>query len=188
MRAILIGDSIRMNAQPFVRDRLPAEVSLIAPAENCGSSEVVRARLREWLPAESCDVVHINCGLHDIRYDPGRLRPVSLPHEYAENLRAIFAVLVRTCARVVWATSTPIDEVRHNIAKASRRYRIDLLEYNRISIEIADAFGIRIHDLHARLMQAPIDALLLPDGVHYTGAGNELIGGCIAEAILSATD
>lgn len=186
MRVALIGDSIRMNAQSFVRDRLPAGFTLVAPVENCESSHKVRARLDEWLLPGRCDLVHINCGLHDIRYDPERSRPVSLSHEYADNLRAIFARLARMATTVIWATSTPIDEVRHNAAKASRRFRADLLEYNRISVEIADAFGFRVHDLHARLMSAPIDALLLPDGVHYTPAGNALIGGYIAEAILSA--
>ena len=196
MRVALIGDSIRMNAQPFVRERLPPGVSLQAPDVNCESSRSVRAHLDAWLPPGTFDVLHINCGLHDIRYDPGRSHPVCLPHEYADNLRAIFDALTRGGATIVWATSTPIDEVRHNAVKASRRYRADLLEYNRISVEIANACGIRVHDLYAKLLRTsidemqsndqPIDDLLLPDGVHFTPAGNARIGAHIADAILSA--
>lgn len=191
MRVALIGDSIRMNAQPFVRERLPSGFSLYAPDANCESSRTVRAHLDAWLPPGTFDVLHINCGLHDIRHDPGRSHPVCSAHEYADNLRAIFDALTRGGATIVWATSTPIDEVRHNAAKTSRRYRADLLEYNRISIEIANACGVRVHDLHAKLLRTPIgempiDDLLLPDGVHFTPAGNARIGACIADAILSA--
>lgn len=192
MRVALVGDSIRMNAQPFVRERLPSGCSLYAPDVNCESSRTVRAHLDAWLPPGTFDVLHINCGLHDIRHDPGCSHPVCLPHEYADNLRAIFDALTRGGATIVWATSTPIDEVRHNAVKASRRYRADLLEYNRISIEIANACGIRVHDLHAKLLRTPsgetsIDDLLPPDGVHFTPAGNARIGAHIADAILSAT-
>lgn len=196
MRVALIGDSIRMNAQPFVRERLPSGFSLQAPDANCESSRTVRAHLDAWLPRGTFDVLHINCGLHDIRHDPGRSHPVCLPDEYADNLRAIFDALTRSGATIVWATSTPIDEVRHNAAKASRRYRTDLHEYNRISVEIANAYGIRVHDLHAKLLRSSIDEmqiddqllddLLLPDGVHFTPAGNARIGAHIADAILSA--
>jgi lysophospholipase L1-like esterase len=191
VRVALIGDSIRMNAQPFVRECLPFGCSLYAPDANCESSRSVRAHLDAWLPPGTFDVLHINCGLHDIRHDPGRSHPVCSAHEYADNLRAIFDALTRGGATIVWATSTPIDEVRHNAAKASRRYRADLLEYNRISVEIANACGIRVHDLHAKLLRTPsgetsIDDLLLPDGVHFTPAGSARIGAHIADAILSA--
>jgi isoamyl acetate esterase len=186
MKIGLIGDSIRLNAQPFLRERLPAEFELRAPAENCESSQRVAASIREWLPIGAVGVVHINCGLHDIRYDPGLDRPVSSPEVYEANLRDIFAYLAATGAMVIWATSTPIDEARHNANKLSRRYRAHLLDYNRRSVQIARDFGFAIHDLYARVAQAGVADLLLPDGVHFNREGNALIGVAIAEAIMAA--
>ena len=183
MKVALIGDSIRMNAEPFVRDHLPQRFRVTSPSVNCESSHKVAERIGDWVPRGEFDLVHINCGLHDIRYDPGRDRPVSSPQEYEANLRKIFAHLATSGAAVVWATSTPIDEVMHNASKPSRRHRSDLLEYNRLSVSLAHSFGFRIHDLHALLLQAPLESLLLADGVHYNRTGNALIGQHIADAI-----
>lgn len=179
----LIGDSIRLNAEAFVRDGLPASVRMFSPPVNCGSSHNVAARIRDWVPPSTATLVHINCGLHDIRYDAGSDRPVSSPAEYAANLRGIFGYLAGMGARVVWATSTPIDETMHNSAKASRRYRADLLAYNALSTELAAGFGFAVNDLHGRLSALDLGGLLLADGVHFNRAGNALIGGFIAEAI-----
>ncbi|MEQ1514293.1 MAG: SGNH/GDSL hydrolase family protein [Lysobacteraceae bacterium] len=183
MKVALIGDSIRMHAEPFVRERLPQRIRLMSPPVNCESSHKVAECIGDWVPRGEVDLVHINCGLHDIRYDPGRDRPVSSAEEYAANLRKIFAHLAASGAAVVWATSTPIDEAIHNRSKASRRYRTDLLEYNRRSESLARGFGFRIHDLHSLLSEAPLDTLLLPDGVHYNQAGCALVGQHIADAI-----
>lgn len=183
MRVSLIGDSIRMNAEPFVRDRLPQRFRLTSPSVNCESSHTVAERIGDWAPRGEFDLVHINCGLHDIRYDPGRNCPVSSPEEYEANLRKIFVHLATSGAAVVWATSTPIDEVMHNKSKPSRRYRSDLLEYNRLSVSLAQGFGFAIHDLYALLSQAPLENLLLADGVHFNRTGNALIGQHIADAI-----
>jgi isoamyl acetate esterase len=183
MKVALIGDSIRMNAESFVRNRLSQRFRLTSPPVNCESSHKVAEQIGEWVPRGEFDLVHINCGLHDIRYDPGRDRPVSSPQEYEANLRKIFAHLATSGAAVIWATSTPIDEAMHNGIKPSRRFRADLLEYNRLSVSLARGFGFRIHDLHDLLSQASLESLLLPDGVHYNRTGNALIGQHIADAI-----
>lgn len=186
LRVALVGDSIRMGAEPFVRARLPAAWRVWSPAENGESSHKLRAQLDVWLPAGGFDLIHLNCGLHDLRYDPSRDRPVATPDEYADNLRAVFAALADRGAAVIWATTTPIDEAAHNATKASRRYAADVLAYNRIAIKLAQAAGCRINDLHAALSRAPLGDLLLPDGVHFTADGYARIGGWIADALRAA--
>lgn len=186
LRVALVGDSIRMGAEPFVRAHLPSTWRVWSPAENGESSHKLRAQLDAWLPAGAFDLIHLNCGLHDLRHDPGGERPVATLDEYADNLRAIFAALADRDATVIWATTTPIDEVAHNATKASRRYAADVSAYNRIAIELARAAGFRINDLHAALSQAPLGELLLPDGVHFTADGYARIGGWIADALRAA--
>ena len=186
LRVALVGDSIRMGAEPVVRARLPAAWRVWSPAENGESSHKLRAQLDAWLPAGAFDLIHLNCGLHDLRRDPGRDRPVATPDEYAGNLRAIFTALADRGATVIWATTTPIDEAVHNAAKASRRYAADVSAYNRIAVELAQAAGFRINDLHAALSQAPLGDLLLPDGVHFTADGYARIGTLVADALRAA--
>ena len=54
-RVALIGDSIRMNAEPFLRRRLSSDIELFAPPTNCESSRTVLAHIREWVPVGSAD-------------------------------------------------------------------------------------------------------------------------------------
>ncbi len=182
MTVHLIGDSIRLNAEPTVRALLGA-VALESPRENCQSSTQVRERILEWVPAVRGDLVHLNCGLHDLRHDPGTSVPVNSLEAYVDNLQAIFAALARTGATVVWATSTPFDEAWHNRTKASRRYHADLLRYNARSVELAGAHGVIVHDLHAEVVRHPLHELLLADGIHFNARGNAVVGAAIADAI-----
>lgn len=185
-RVALIGDSIRMNAEPFLRRRLVSDIDVFAPPTNCESSRNVLTHVREWVPTGSVDFVHLNCGLHDLRYDPGCDRPVCTLDEYAANLDAIFAYLRETGAPVIWATSTPFDEAAHNRTKASRRYAADLRDYNARSVEIARRHGATIHDLHATLSRMRLEDLWLPDGLHFNRAGCEAVGGAMVEVIMQA--
>lgn len=183
MTVYLIGDSIRLNAESTVRALLGDDIAVVSPRENCESSTRVRQHIAAWVPATVGDVVHLNCGLHDLRHDPGRQAPVNTLDVYTDNLSAIFSALADTGATVVWAASTPIDEERHNRNKASRRYAADVLAYNARSVELANAHGFVVHDLHATVLRHSFHALLLEDGVHFNDAGNAVVGTAIAEAI-----
>lgn len=185
MKVHLIGDSIRLNAQPFARRFLGPAYFVAAPLVNCESSHTVAANIHNWLAGADAEVVHINCGLHDIRHDPGCDQPVSSPDEYLANLRAIFGHLTTTGARIIWATSTPINERAHNYNKLSRRYEADLLRYNRLSAELARDAGFDVNDMYQKLSSMNGQTLLLPDGIHFTPGGNELIGKFIAESVQS---
>ncbi|MBP6750457.1 MAG: SGNH/GDSL hydrolase family protein [Xanthomonadaceae bacterium] len=185
-RVVLIGDSIRMNAEPFLRRRLSGDIELFAPPTNCESSRKVLAHLREWVPVGSAELVHLNCGLHDLRYDAGRDLSVCTLDEYAANLEAIFVYLRDTGAMLVWATSTPFDEATHNRTKTSRRYAADMQAYNARSVEIARRYGATIHDLHATLSRMRLEELWLPDGLHFNRAGCDAVGAAMAEVIMQA--
>jgi isoamyl acetate esterase len=179
----LIGDSIRLFSEPYVRQYLPARFKLLSHADNCKSSRNVAERIRDWVPPATADIVHVNCGLHDIRQDIGQRRPVSSPEEYVANLRHIFTYLAGTGASVIWATNTPIRESLHGGIESLRWYLADLVAYNRLSMELAVSFGFRINDLYGQLSGAAVERLLMPDGVHFNQVGNRLIGKYVAAAI-----
>lgn len=186
MRVALIGDSIRLFSESFVRSSLPAKFEVSSPTINCKSSRDVALGIQDWIPPATVDMVHINCGLHDIRYDPGRNRPVSSPSEYTANLRSAFAYLTGIGVSVIWATSTPVNKTVPDSIEVPRWHPADVVAYNQMSVEIALSFGFQINDLHGRLSEAAVDDLLLPDGVHFNRAGNELIGKHVAAAIQAA--
>jgi lysophospholipase L1-like esterase len=177
----MVGDSIRLFSEPFVRNCLPAKFKVHSPVLNCKSSRNVAETIRYWVKPSTADIVHINCGLHDIRHDPGQTRPVSTREEYLANLRLAFTYLATTGASVIWATTTPVAEAMHGGIDSPRWYQADVVAYNRLSVELAVDFGFRINDLHGLLTE--IEGLMLPDGVHFNSAGNRLIGKHVAAAI-----
>jgi lysophospholipase L1-like esterase len=174
-----------MNAEANVRALLPRGTALLCPAVNCESSREVAARIDEWAPAAEGDLVHINCGLHDIRHDPGVSWPVCTLEQYQHNLSSVFEFLSARRARVIWATSTPFLEQVHNSAKASRRFLGHLLEYNAASRDLVEAYGFAVNDMYVKLAGASLGELLLPDGVHFNSSGNALVAELIVAAINS---
>jgi len=111
---VLIGDSIRMGYEPIVRQELQEIAVVHASAENGRDSRNVLEHLREWTQPHAPHVVHMNCGLHDLKRVPPATECAVPLEEYAANIRSIFESLKQTRAKVIWATNTPVDERVHN--------------------------------------------------------------------------
>lgn len=182
MSIFLLGDSIRLHAEPYIRAALMPR-AIISPAENCRSSDILATHIIQWAPVKPGDIVHINSGLHDIRYNPNTEKPVNSLESYQTNLSYIFNYLTIHQAHVIWASSTPFAETVHNSVKVSRRYYSDIIKYNTAATVLAQSYGFTIHNLHAILLANRFESLLLPDGLHYNETGNRIIGQAIARAI-----
>ena len=179
---VLIGDSIRMGYQATVRERL-ASVDIWSPEANGGDSANVLAHLDEWVAAHSPQVVHLNCGLHDIKkpFDSGRAQ-VGLD-EYRCYLREIFDRILSTGARLVWAATTPVDEDLHHRNKGFDRFTADVDAYNSVALDLATAEDVPVNDLHAVIESADRTHLLREDGVHFSEEGSRLLGDAVAEFV-----
>ncbi len=68
-KLVLVGDSIRMGYQACVRKELSGLSDVWVPEQNGGNSTNVQKHLDEWIISQMADVVHINCGLHDLKRD-----------------------------------------------------------------------------------------------------------------------
>ena len=68
---LLIGDSIRAGYQPFVAEALRGVAEVVSGADYGGTSAHIRANLDGWLRVRRYDLVHLNCGLHDLARRPG---------------------------------------------------------------------------------------------------------------------
>ena len=181
---ILIGDSIRIGYQPYVRQELGAGFDVSGPAENCATSRNVVANLDRWALAAPASIIHLNAGLHDLRFDPGRGAPVVTIDEYESNVRTILGRLrERTDARLIWATTTPVHEKLHAEQKLSRRRESDVTSYNAIATRIARELGVEVDDLCAAVLAHGPQALWSQDGVHFSDAGSRFLGAQVARAI-----
>ena len=103
-KVLLLGDSIRLNAQSFVKAFLLEDFDVYGPLENCESSVNLLQHIDQWLDPVfyskaaheqklNWDVIHVNAGLHDIRFNPGLDYPVATLEVYREHLKSIFKQL-----------------------------------------------------------------------------------------------
>lgn len=176
-KVLLIGDSIAFAYAPAVVEALReiAHVELIP--DNGGDSANVRAKLPEWLGGGAWDVVHFNCGLHDLRFDPERDTYQVALEAYEANVREVVARLQReTSTRLVWATITPVVEEWHNAGKDSCRFNRDIEAYNAAALRVMRDAGVEVNDLHAFVVERGVRETVCPDGVHMTEEGSRALG------------
>ena len=177
---VLIGDSIRMGYEARVRECLDG-FDICSPEANGGDSANVLAHLDAWVVAHAPRVVHLNCGLHDLKkpFDSDQAQ-VELD-DYRRNLGQIFDQILAAGARLVWATTTPVDQDLHHRNKGFDRFAADVDRYNAVAAELAAARDLPVNDLYAVIDSADAAPLLLDDGVHFTDHGSRLLGDAVAE-------
>lgn len=179
---VLIGDSIRMGYQNHVASQLASRADIWVPEENGGDSRKVLAHLDQWVLARQPDLVHVNCGLHDLKRAFGAASEVPLD-EYERNVRQILQRLQRELDVVVWATTTPVDESWHHQNKGFDRLEADVEAYNATARAVAEDLGVPIDDLFAVVEREGKAQLLTQDGVHFTEEGSQLLGRVVAECV-----
>ena len=180
---VLIGDPIRMGYQDHVVSELAGRAEVWVPEENGGDSRNVLTHLDQWVLARQPDVVHVNCGLHDLKRAFGAESAVPLA-EYEGNVRQILQRLQRELnGAVVWATTTPVDENWHHQNKGFDRLEADVEAYNAAARAVAVDLGVPIDDLFAVVEQEGKTRLLTQDGVHFTEEGSQLLGRAVAECV-----
>ena len=169
---------------------------------------------KRWYIDMRPDMVHFNAGLHDMkifqtheRWLESRSRPdceelYGYPHEstfeydtpyrkcpidmYTLILNKLVSrIKAETTARVIiFATSTPIRDDKHNVNPVIFRYERDAIKYNDAAVEIMVKHGVIINDLHGLIIENDIEKCVSGDGAHLTDFGNELVSNRICEVIL----
>lgn len=174
--AVLIGDSIRMGYAPEVIKALQGKVTIISPKPNGGDSSNVLKNLKVWAIDPQPDLVHINCGLHDLKKMKNGSFQVSLA-DYEKNLNEIITQLkTSTKAKLVYALTTPIIDERHAGRKANfDRFDADVKKFNEVATKVMKKHGVPLNDLYQVVQQNDPAKCLGKDGTHYTPAGNAFL-------------
>jgi len=170
-KVLLLGDSIRGSYQPLVAEALAGKAEVVGPNENCQHAQHTRANLDRWLEELGrVDVVHWNNGIHDVGHKDGRT-PRQFPLEtYVENLRAILARLRETPAKIIWATTTPVNAEGPLEAKPWTWWNEQIDRYNAAALELMEGEGLPVNDLHA-VVWADRERYMGEDKLHLSPQG-----------------
>ncbi len=119
--------------------------------ENAGDSGMVLEYLSSKPTAIGAAVVLLNCGLHDLKADRSSGKHQVPLETYRENLAGIVDLLSTAPGRMVWCTTTPVDDATHAEMGAGfsfSRTQPDVERYNATASELMKAAGVPIVDLH----------------------------------------
>ena len=184
-KIVLIGDSIRMGYDKYIKDALSDTAEVFYPSENCRFAEYVLRYTHEWKKegnwGDDVDLVHWNAGLWDVLELFGDEPLTSLSY-YREaiiridkRLRMLFPK-----AKFVFATSTNVSE---KMAKPEfLRHNATIEKYNTEALCALTGTDTVINDLF--LLTSTVPDSYRSDWVHfYTPEGTELIGGKVLSVI-----
>lgn len=189
-RVLLLGDSISIGYTLDTRAALDGKANVHRPGENCGPTIRGLERLDAWLGEGAWDVIHVNFGLHDLKFideDGKNSSPETGHHqvpidEYRENLRTILFRLKEAGATVIVATTTPVPP-----GEPMRRVGDDLA-YNDVAREVAEELDLPVNDLHGFIAPRFEELAIRPGDVHFTGEGSKLLGDHVARVIVQALE
>lgn len=187
-KVVLLGDSIRLSYAPTVEKLLAGKAEIISPKPNGGDSNNLLKNLEAWAIKTQPNVVHFNCGIHDIKKTKGKDQFQVSADQYEANLRKIVERLRKeTKAKIIFALTTPVIDDR--AAKSRAKVDYELLEasaqrYNEIARKVMKELDVPVNDLRSVVPEGEMrEKLMSGDGIHFTGEGSAKLGALVAEAI-----
>lgn len=189
-KIVLIGDSIRMGYDKYVKEALDGVAEVYYPSENCRFAQYVLRFAHDWKEKgnwpDDVDLVHWNAGLWDAIELFGD-EPITTISYYSQVILRIYKRLrmLFPNAKIVFATSTAVDEDR--CGPHFKRHNNVIEEFNKAAIEALSGTDTIINDLYSVTANAPLS--YHSDFVHYyTDEGTELIGGAVLSVICNELD
>ena len=173
-----------MGYEKYVRAELRRIALVRSPKQNTFSSADILAHFDDWIANSNADIIHINCGLHDIKREKGSGKIAVEYKSYESNIRKILSkILHESNSQTIWATTTPIVEKEHNRCKDFDRFTKDIYAINDIAIRVCQKLSIPINPLYSEVIIAKPELIIGSDGVHFTEEGYKLLGCTIANTI-----
>lgn len=190
----VVADSISMHYGPFLNkylshwckySRKEARIGELENPEgvNGGDSSMVLSYLRKCIDQKfSCDVLVLNCGLHDIRSFNG-CNQVEI-EQYEKNLIDIYDCASHISHYTFWVRTTPVEDDLHNSMKKDfKRFNGDVEKYNIVADKQASLHATGIIDLYNFCRNiGGVDNYL--DHIHFTEEMRKVQGAFVAGHII----
>ncbi len=194
-RVLLLGDSIRMGYDEYVKELLAGEFEVVYDdADNGRFAAYTLWQANQFF--RHCgrfDVVHWNNGYWDMNVEAPMVEAIHPVPEYVHFLGRILAEIRRNGAVPVFATSTPIlsEEAAQAVMKEGiprTFYKNEwVVEYNKAAVDFMEREGVAVNDLYSLCLESPT-CYKCPDLLHLTQEGYKRCAEQTAAAIRNAAD
>ena len=184
-KIVLIGDSIRMGYDKYVKEALEGVAEVYYPAENCRFAQYTLRFLHDWKKKhewpDDVDLVHWNVGLWDVGEIYGD-KPLSSLAHYADMIKRIDQRIrmLFPQAKVVFATSTSVREEGYR--GVFHRYNATIEKFNETALATLADTDTVIDDLYTHSCHVTPECC--SDMTHYnTPEGAAYMGGKVLSVI-----
>ena len=189
-KILLLGDSIRMGYDAYVKQSMEKTAEVYYPKENCCYSANILRNLHTWTDAlklYDADAVHFNAGHWDtVRiYGDG---PLTRVENYTDNLLRITDRIrfLFPRAKVIFALSTPVIEEGF-IREFEYRTNADVREYNEAAAAALAKKDVVINDLYSLMENMP-DNWHSDQTHYYTPDATERLGKQVCRVLCRSLD
>ncbi len=191
-KILLIGDSIRVGYDKYVKMAFEDSAEVVYPNENCRFASYVLRYLNIWASAlnigDDVDLVHWNAGLWDcLRMIDGKVHTdIEVYADYIERLCVCMPHYFPN-AKFIFATSTPgglnYDPNSHVLLTLERDdWNREIALYNDVVSAYLKNQGVRINDLYG-FIYPNVAEFICEDGLHLSEAGVEAVAQKVAKEI-----
>lgn len=187
-KVLLLGDSIRMGYQQFVKEELAREYEVHYPEDNGRFAAYTLWQLNQelkWNP--DIELVHFNNGYWDMNVEAPMTEAIHPLEEYVSFLRRIVTLCRQCGAKVVFATTVPILEAGaagdNTGVQGTINYSNEWVkEYNAAATKLMAQLDVPVNDLYGLCMQDD-RRYKCEDMLHLSEAGSRACAKQVAEFI-----
>ena len=189
-KVLLLGDSIRMGYDDYVKDLLGGECEVYYdPEDNGRFSAYTLWQMNQFFKHFGhFDVVHWNNGYWDMNIEAPMTTAMHPVDEYVHYLRRIIGEIRRNGAVPIFATTTPILSAGQaadisGTGADSINYNNDwVVAYNEAALAVMQEEKVRVNDLYTLCLEDP-HYYKCEDLLHLTEKGYQRLAGQIARVV-----
>ena len=158
-KVLLLGDSIRMGYQQYVKEELDGEFEVRYPEDNGRFAAYTLWQVNQelkWNP--DIELVHFNNGYWDMNIEAPMTEAIHPVEEYVSFLRRIVELCRQCGATVVFATTVPILEAGaagdNTGVQGTINYSNEWVkQYNAAAVALMEQLEVPVNDLYALCME-----------------------------------
>ena len=188
-KVLLLGDSIRMGYQRFVREELEGECEVLFSPENGRFAAFTMWQVNQMFKNnEGIELVHWNNGYWDMNIEAPMDTAMHPLPEYLYYLRRIAEYIKAQGAKIVFATTVPIlsPGAAPDLTgtAGSLNFKNEwVLEYNAAAKELMAELNIPVNDLYEHCYDVEKNHYKCEDRLHLSEEGSRRCAKRIAEVI-----
>ena len=159
-KVLLLGDSIRMGYDEFVKAGLPEDEVYYDEEDNGRFSSYTIWQFNQlYKKYGPFDIVHFNVGYWDMNHEDPFGCPETPLEDYLHNLKRLLDLIRKTGATPIFSLTTPIYNISEEEDGFKPTYYKNewVIEYNEAALKLMNDEGVEVIDLYH----------LLLDGYHY---------------------